>query len=61
MLLPRMLTAQIAATLAGVLSIVAATLIEPAFAGGVELRGAGSTFVAPLMNGWIKLLRKFPA
>ena len=53
MLLPRMLTAQIAAALAGVLSIVAAPLIGPAFAGGVELRGAGSTFVAPLMNGWI--------
>jgi len=53
MLLKRMLTARIAAALAGVLSIMAATLIEPAIAGSVELRGAGSTFVAPLMNGWI--------
>ena len=52
MLLPRMLTALIAATLAA-LSIMAATPITPAIAGGVELRGAGSTFVAPLMNGWI--------
>ncbi len=58
MLLPRMLTAQIAATLAA-LSIMAATLITPAIAGGVELRGAGSTFVAPLMNGWINYFENF--
>ena len=49
MLIKRMLTA----ALAGALSLIAATLTEPALAGGVELRGAGSTFVAPLMNGWI--------
>ena len=53
MLLPRMSTAHIAATVAGALSIVVASLMQPALAGGVELRGAGSTFVAPLMKGWI--------
>ena len=58
MLLPRMLTAQIAATLAA-LSIMAATLITPAIAGGIELRGAGSTFVAPLMHGWINYFENF--
>ena len=46
----KMLTAPIAAAL----SIVAVTLIEPAIAASVELQGAGSTFVAPLVNGWIK-------
>ena len=50
MLLKRMLTAQIAA----VLLMIAATVAERAFAADVELRGAGSTFVAPLVNGWIK-------
>jgi phosphate transport system substrate-binding protein len=49
-----MLTAQIAATLAAFLLMITATVTERAFAAGVELRGAGSTFVAPLMNGWIK-------
>src|SRR5271166_6135783 len=53
MLLTRMLTARMAGVLAGALSIFAAALVEPALADGVELRGAGSTFVAPLMNGWI--------
>ena len=43
-----------AATLAAFLLMIAATAIEPVFAAGVELRGAGSTFVAPLVNGWIK-------
>lgn len=52
MLLPRLSTARKAAILAAALSIFAA-LIEPALSEGVELRGAGSTFVAPLMNGWI--------
>ncbi len=55
MLLPRMLTAQIA----GALSLIAATLIEPALAAGVELHGAGSTFVAPLMHGWINYFGNF--
>ncbi len=53
MLLRRMQKAQIAAVLAGALSLIAATLIAPASAAGVELSGAGSTFVAPLMKGWI--------
>ena len=50
----RMLTAQIAATLAAFLLMIAATLTERAFAADLELRGGGSTFVAPLVNGWIK-------
>ena len=58
MLLPRRLKAQIAATLAGALSIIAGTLIDPASAAGVELHGAGSTFVAPLINKWIE---EYPA
>jgi phosphate transport system substrate-binding protein len=49
MLLKKMLTAPIAAVL-----FMAATLTEPASAANVELRGAGATFVAPLVNGWIK-------
>ena len=53
MLFPRVPTARIATILAAALSIFAMSLIEPAFAGSFELRGAGSTFVAPLMNGWI--------
>src|SRR6516165_10821443 len=52
--MPRMLTAQIATALAAFLLMIAATVTERAFAAGVELRGAGSTFVAPLVNGWIK-------
>ncbi len=49
----KMLAALIA-TLAGMLSMVTATLAAPASAAGMELQGAGSTFVAPLLKrGWI--------
>jgi phosphate transport system substrate-binding protein len=48
------MTAPIVATVTAVFLILTATVTESAFATGVELRGAGSTLVAPLVNGWIK-------
>ena len=43
-----------AAALASALCIVAAaSTLNPGSAQAVELHGAGSTFIAPLMDGWI--------
>lgn len=55
MLLPlRQLTMKTAAALAGALWFLAAAAApEQALAAGLELRGAGSTFAAPLYEKWI--------
>ncbi len=58
MLLPRKLTAQMAATLAGAIWMAAATIIGLASADAVELHGAGSTFVAPLLGSWINYFER---
>lgn len=56
--MPRMLTGRIKAMLAALLPMIAAPLIGHALAADVELRGAGSTFVAPLVNNWIERFEK---
>ncbi len=53
MLLPRKLTARLAATFAGALCIAGSAACGPVSADGIELKGAGSTLAAPLYEKWI--------
>ncbi|MGH6837175.1 MAG: hypothetical protein ACREC9_16965, partial [Methylocella sp.] len=49
----RNITTTLGALSAIVLFVAIAVMIEPSTAAAVELHGAGSTFVAPLLKAWI--------
>jgi phosphate transport system substrate-binding protein len=58
MLLSRQLMTRRAAAFTGALWMFAGAMLGPALAEGIELRGAGSTFAAPLYEKWIEAFRR---